>query len=47
MSDLFLVGFEENWDYVNIIRRWQLDSPQIYSYISSLEILSLSFDQTD
>jgi hypothetical protein len=39
MSDLFLVGFEENWDYVNIIRRWQLDSPQIYSYISGLEIL--------
>jgi hypothetical protein len=41
---MFLVGFEENWDLVNIIRRWQLDSPQIYSYISSLEVLKVSRD---
>ena len=39
MNDLFLIGFDEQWEYVNILRKWEMESSQIYSYINCLEIL--------
>lgn len=40
MNDLFLIGFEENWEYVNLLRKWEMESPQIFSFISCLELLT-------
>ena len=44
LNDLYLISFEEDWEYVNIMRKWEMESPQIYSYINCLEILSTSPD---